>query len=216
MVTDSLYSPYRKEGLATFQERLCPSHTLPFYGISVPNLRMLAKTVSFSDVDIVYHEDVILKGLALAMEKAPFSKKIERLNSLLSFLSAWDHTDTIASAFRPNRDNIGIMSLYFSSLLKKKETFSKRLGIVWLMMCRRVLDYERVLEMIVEADDESDYYVLMAVSWALSFYALDGRDISAELEKVSPTTKNKTLQKLRDSKRSEKGLSITRITDSDV
>lgn len=102
---------------------------------------------------------------------------------------------------------------YFSSLTRSDETFIRRLGIVWLMANRNNIDYEEALKTIIKADNGDDYYVMMAVSWALSFYALDGRDISKELEKVSETTKTKTLQKLRESKRTNKNLSIEIVRD---
>ena len=208
MVTDSIYEPFRKANLAIFQKKLSPSAKLPFYGISIPSLRLIAKTVLFEDITITYHEDVILKGLALGLEMSPFENKIKRLNSLLPHLSSWDHTDTIVTNFKAKDSDKDAMFKYFSSLLESKETFTKRLGIVWLMSNRNEVDYYKALDLIVSADDGNDYYVMMAVSWALSFYALDGKDISNELEKVSANTKKMTERKIKESKRSSKNMNI--------
>ena len=171
-------------------------------------MRLIAKTVLFEDITITYHEDVILKGLALGLEKSPFENKIKRLNSLLPYLSSWDHTDTIITNFKAKAPDKDAMFKYFSGLLESKETFTKRLGIVWLMSNRNEVDYYKALDLIVSADDGDDYYVMMAVSWALSFYALDGKDISNELEKVSANTKKMTERKIKESKRSSKNMNI--------
>lgn len=210
MVTDALYEPYRNEALARFQKKLSPSSKLPYYGISMPNLRALAKTTKFDEIEIKYHEDVILKGLSLALEKGPFKEKICFLDSLLCHLSSWDHTDTIASAFKSNALEKDDMFSYFSSLLMREETFIRRLGIVWLMANRHSIDYDAALKLIVDADKEDDYYVMMAVSWALSFYFFDGKDISKELDIVSETTRKKAIQKIKESQRQTKTLTLKR------
>lgn len=213
MVTDELYRPYKSDKLALFQNKLSPTAKLPYYGISMPNLRGLARGIDCSDIEIKWHEDVILCGLALGLEKTAFSCKIDKLNKILPYLSSWDHTDSIVTAFKPRPDEKRQLVEYFSSLTRSDETFIRRLGIVWLMANRNNIDYEEALKTIIKADNGDDYYVMMAVSWALSFYALDGRDISQELEKVSETTKTKTLQKLRESKRTNKNLSIEIVRD---
>ena len=144
----------------------------------------------------------------MGLEKTSFLNKIERLNSLLPYLSSWDHTDTIVTAFKAKGPESEMMMKYFASLLKSKDTFTKRLGIVWLMLNRNEVDYYEALELIIGADDGDDYYVMMAVSWALSFYALDGKDISKELEIVSENTKKMTERKIKESKRTSKNLKI--------
>lgn len=208
MATDNLYEPYKNEKLSLFQKKLSPSAILPFYGISIPNLRGLAKTFSWQGLDIKWHEDVILYGLSLGLEKAPFDQKISRLNSLLPYLSSWDHTDTITTAFKVNSRDKDAMVDYFKQLTLSSSTFIRRLGIVWLMNNRHSIDYEDALRTIVQADNGDDYYVMMAVSWALSFFAMDGKDITFELYTVSEATKAKTLQKIRESARKDKRLTI--------
>ena len=50
MVTDELYRPYKSDKLALFQNKLSPTAKLPYYGISMPNLRGLARGIDCSDI----------------------------------------------------------------------------------------------------------------------------------------------------------------------
>ena len=90
MDTDLLYAPYREERTRIFNEKISNDRIYPHAGVRIPVLRKLAKGLDPDDIDIKYHEDVILKGLAIANMKAPFSEKLGKLDELLPLLSAWD------------------------------------------------------------------------------------------------------------------------------
>lgn len=201
MVTDTLYFPYEDEKYRLFALSLSPTDTLPRKGIRIPVLRKLAKTISPDDIEIRYHEDVILKGLAIGGEKTGAEEKLDKLTRLLPYLSSWDQTDTIVSAFRAEEEERDDYYRYFSSLLERKEVFPKRLGIVWLMTNRKLYGQKEVTDSIINADDEGEYYISMAVAWALSFLIIDDREVLSRLDEISGITRKRTMQKLRDSYR---------------
>ncbi len=199
MVTDVLYAPYVDEKYRVFASSLSPTDTLERKGIRIPVLRKLAVAVNPDDIEIRYHEDVILMGLAIGEEKTPPEEKLKRLTRLLPFLSSWDQTDTIVSAFKPEENEKDRYYSYFSSLLEITDVFPKRLGIVWLMTMRKLLDRKAVTDLIIKADDGNEYYISMAVAWALSALITDDRTLMSRLDEVSAVTKKRTEQKLRDS-----------------
>lgn len=202
MDTDSIYKDYIDPDYLSFAQKLSKTDTIARAGIRIPILRKLAKDVSFDEVDIKYHEDVILKGLSLAFEKNLFEKKIDRLNSLLPYLSSWDQTDTIQSGYKPKNKDREQMISYFADLLDSKSVFPKRFGIVWIICNRKEIGLDKAINLIVKADDETEYYISMAVAWALSiFYFDDAAKTISKLDYVSKTTKQRTLQKIRESKR---------------
>ncbi len=201
MVTDTLYFPYEDEKYRLFALSLSPTDTLPRKGIRIPVLRKLAKTIPPDDIEIKYHEDVILKGLAIGGEKTGAEEKLDKLTRLLPYLSSWDQTDTIVSAFRAEEEERDDYYRYFSSLLERKEVFPKRLGIVWLMTNRKLYGQKEVTDSIINADDEGEYYISMAVAWALSFLIIDDREVLSRLDEISGITRKRTMQKLRDSYR---------------
>ncbi len=196
MVTDTLYEPFIDEKYRLFASSLSPSGTLERKGIRIPVLRKLSRTVNPDDIEIRYHEDVILKGLAIGKER-----RLDKLTLLLPFLSSWDQTDTIGPAFKPEESERDRYYSYFTSLLSSREVFPKRLSIVWLMTNRKLFGRKAVTDAIIKADDEDEYYISMAVAWALSALIIDDRTILSRLDEVSTVTKKRTEQKLRDSLR---------------
>ncbi len=199
MVTDAIYEPFVDEEYKAFASHLSPTDTLERKGIRIPQLRKLARSIKADDIEIKYHEDVILKGLAIGGEKTDADEKLRKLTLLLPFLSSWDQTDTIISAFKPVKSETEVFYSFFSSLLESSEVFPKRLGIVWLMTNRKLFDINAVTDLIISADDEDEYYISMAVAWALATLITDDRTLLSRLNEASGATKRRTEQKLRDS-----------------
>ena len=203
MVTDSLYAPYVDEKYRDFTSRLSTSDTLPRLVIRVPILRKLAKEIDWKEYEIKWHEDVMLIGLAIGGSKLSPEEKVEELKGLLPYLSAWDQTDIIITVFKNKKKNKDVYTPFFSSLLIDERTFPKRLGIVWLMSNRKELDRDETLEMIINADDENEYYISIAVAWAFSFFYADDPSIKPYLDKLSPKTRKLAERKIRESRRCE-------------
>lgn len=201
MVTDELYRSYRDDSYKAFSSKLSPTDTLPRAGIRIPILKSLAKTLCEEDIEIKYHEDVILKALALAYEKSPFNEKIERLNEILPYLSSWDQSDVIVTGYPLKMKHRDDMYSYFHFLLSDRRIYPRRLGIVWLMTNRKYFDSKILIQDIINADIESEYYISMAIAWALSMFYLDNEENLGYFKNVLPKTLQRTKQKIRDSKR---------------
>lgn len=201
MVTDKLYESYRDDKYKAFSSRLSLTDTLPRAGIRIPVLRSIAKNVKSDDIEIRYHEDVILKALALAYEKSPFDDKKNRLNAIFPYLSSWDQTDVIATGFPVKAKNKDFLYSYFHGLLSDERIYPRRLGIVWLMSNRKHFDSKSVIKDIINADIEDEYYISMAIAWALSMFYIDDEENLKYFDAVLPKTLQRTKQKIRDSKR---------------
>jgi len=198
--TEQLYDKYKDANYKKFAKSLSPTDKLDRIGIRIPDLRKLAKTIKADDIEIKYHEDVILKGLAIANEKISFNEKAKKLNKLLPYLSSWDQTDIIQSALKPTKSNKEDMYIYFKTLLQNKDIFTRRLAIVWLMSNRKKYNKEEILDLIISSDSD-EYYIMMAVAWALSYFYFDDNETLALFDKVSAKTKKKAIQKINESKR---------------
>ena len=205
MDTDSLYAPYIDEEYAAFSSRLTKNHDLPYRGVRVPVLRKLAKELETFPYTITCHEDVLLKGFWITSRKIPFREKREIIAEHLSLLQTWDEVDTLASSIKPRKAELAETYDCFFSLLSEERTMPRRLGIVTLMSLRKLYPEKReeLLEAITAADND-EYYISMAVAWALTSFIMDDRDNEAWLEKLSDATRQKTKQKIRDSERERK------------
>lgn len=201
MVTDSLYAPYLDSEYKDFTSRLSTTDTLPRAGMRIPILRQLAKDFDWREYEIKWHEDVILKGLAIGLSKLSPEEKIEELKALLPFLSSWDQTDIIVTVFKIKKKNREVYLPFFLSLLEDGHVFTKRLGIVWLMSNRKELNRDETLERIINSDDEGEYYISMAVAWAFSSFYADAPNIKGQLNNLSPGTRRLAERKIRESRR---------------
>ena len=201
MVTDSLYAPYLDSEYKDFTSRLSTTDTLPRAGMRIPILRQLAKDFDWREYEIKWHEDIILKGLAIGLSKLSPEEKIEELKALLPFLSSWDQTDIIVTVFKIKKKNREVYLPFFLSLLEDGHVFTKRLGIVWLMSNRKELNRDETLERIINSDDEGEYYISMAVAWAFSSFYADDPEIKDKLNKLSPGTRRLAERKIRESRR---------------
>lgn len=201
MVTDSLYAPYVDENYKDFTSKLSTTDSLPRIGIRIPVLRELSKDFKWREYETKWHEDVILKGLAIGASKLTPEEKLVELNTLLPSLSSWDHTDIIITAFKIKKNNKELYHSYFSSLLEDERIFPKRLGVVWLMSNRKELDRKETLEKIIKSDDENEYYISMAVAWAFTSFYTDDPSIGQNIERLSPGTRKLAERKIRESRR---------------
>ena len=117
-------------------------------------------------------------------------------------LKTWDEVDTFASSIKPRKNEADEVLTYFLSLMKDRRTMPRRLGIVTLMTLRKLFPDHRkeILDAIVAADND-EYYVSMAVAWALSFFYIDDKSTEDWIKRVSPATEKRTRQKIRESRR---------------
>ena len=136
------------------------------------------------------------------VEEPKFKKKVKekRKSSDNIFLEDFEKPNDHWANKKKNKD---VYTPFFSSLLIDERTFPKRLGIVWLMSNRKELDRDETLEMIINADDENEYYISIAVAWAFSFFYADDPSIKPYLDKLSPKTRKLAERKIRESRRCE-------------
>lgn len=205
MDTDALYQAYVDTDYAVFTSKLTKNRDLPYRGIRIPVLRKLAKELDDFPYEIKWHEDVLLKGFWIASRKIPFSEKRKLIEEHLGLLETWDEVDTLASSIKPTKKDKDEIYTFLISLLKEERVMPRRLGIVTLLLKRKYFP-ERTAEMLasITAADREEYYISMAVAWALASFILDDSNQSIHLVKVSDATRKRAEQKIRDSLRERK------------
>ena len=202
MVTDKLYDEYADEKYSEFTSKLTKNHDLPYRGVRIPVLRKIAKELDSFPYEIKWHEDVLLRGFYITSRKVPFSEMKAMITSHLEYLQTWDEVDTLAASIKPKKAELDEVYAFFFSLLEDERTMPRRLGIVALMSLRKLYPDKRteLLDAIAAADSE-EYYISMAVAWALSSFYIDDRTTEAWFDKISPETRKRAEQKIRDSRR---------------
>lgn len=203
MKTEMLYRGRGSEKQRAFHAKLVPNLDLPIYGLKIPELREIAKGLDNPDLEIKYHEDVLLRGFIICRMKCPIEEKIRLIDSQLPLLSTWDETDTFASSLKFGKKEMERAFAYFTSLLQNDGIYVRRLAVVWIMANRKKLEtpYKQQLELIAKVRND-DYYIAMAIAWALSFYYIDDPDTATGyIENSDEMIKKMAKQKIRDSRR---------------
>ena len=203
MDTKKLYDKYCVKNIKAFSQKLIPNLDLPIYGMQVPLLRKIAKELDDADFEIKYHEDVLLRGFIIAKRKTELDEKLKLIETHLPLLSTWDETDTFASSLKFRKKEIDKAYEYFYSLLSDERTFVRRIAVVWIMGNRKKVSapLKEQLDGISKVRND-DYYIAMAVAWALSSYYITDRELTKPyIDKADDVIRKMTMQKIRDSRR---------------
>ena len=203
MDTKNLYDNYCVKNIKAFSQKLIPNLDYPVYGIQVPLLREMAEEIEDLDFEIRYHEDVLLRGFIIAKRKTPVEEKLALITTHLPLLSTWDETDTFASSLKFRKKEIDKAYEYFYSLLSDERIFVRRIAVVWIMGNRKKVSapLKEQLDGISKVRND-DYYIAMAVAWALSSYYITDRELTKPyIDKADDVIKKMTMQKIRDSRR---------------
>lgn len=177
-------------------------------GVRMQNIESVAKNYYsananfFENLDFVYYEEIIVYGIVLAKSKMDFSKKLEYLDSLVNKFDNWAHVDTVISRFKEikkyPKETLDFIEKYKDS----DKEFVKRTYIITLM------DYFLTDNYIFDTLERftkiktGQYYVDMALAWALSVALIKYYDKTLPLIETGIFTKsvtNKTISKARDS-----------------
>lgn len=202
-----LVDPKYKE----FQSGLCPG-TTNMIGIRVPVLRKYAKELAkefkikelLEKIDNQYYEEIMLQGMLIGIERDDLKTTQNRIEKFVPKIDNWAVCDVFCAGLKITKKYKKEMWDFFQQYLKSDKEFAIRFGVVM------ILDYyieEEYLEKCFETFNNitsQDYYVQMAVAWAISiclikFYAQTIQYLeTADLDKF---TYNKALQKAIESYR---------------
>ena len=196
-----------------FHKKLCPGIE-NIIGVRLPALRQLAKTVVNSDdwhnfllTATKYNEEVMLKGLIIGLVKIPFTQRLDLIAKFIPSINNWGICDTFCASIKDTKKNQEIMWEFLKGYLNSHEVYERRFAIVML------LDYfiddvyiDRTLK-ILGGFKSNDYYVQMAVAWAISICFVNFPKQTMGIlqnNKLDDFTYNKALQKIVESLRVDK------------
>ncbi|MCH5350546.1 MAG: DNA alkylation repair protein [Clostridiales bacterium] len=183
--------------------------SLPFAGLTVPQIKALAKSVAlssrdefmdgfFNDADKTY-ESVAVAGL-VASKKGDYSKTAEYLKKIIPLFSSWAHTDTIVPQLRFTDRETFLSD--FRYLLEADGQYEVRTYLIYLLSCCLNEEYFDIIVDTLKSVRYGRYYVDMGAAWLLSVMLVKFYDKTLPFfEKVTfpPFVHNKAIQKARES-----------------
>lgn len=196
-----------------FHSALCPG-TNNMIGIRVPILRNYAKELLkqykfkylMENIDDEYYEEIMLQGMLIGLAKEDLYTVIKEIENFVPKIDNWAVCDVFCAGLKITKKNKEKVWDFIKTYLKSDKEFEIRFGVVM------ILDYyieEKYLNQIFKIFNEiksTEYYVQMAVAWAISICIIKYYNETLEY------LKNANLDKFTYNKALQKGIESYRIT----
>ena len=194
-----------------FHSKLCPGVN-NLLGIRIPILRKYAndllKEYEIKDlltkIDSEYYEEIMLQGLLIGLEKADFESIINHIKNFIPKINNWAVCDTFCANLKITKKHKKEMWIFIQKYLYSSNEFEIRFGVVMLLDYYVEEKYIKEIFNVFNTIKIQDYYVQMAVAWALSICLIKFYEETIEYFKNSKLDKftfNKTIQKAIESYR---------------
>lgn len=196
-----------------FNESLIPG-TETAYGVRVPDVRAAAKKVVRQDAESFLretspasYEEIMLRGMVIAGMKTDLETRLAHVRAFLPLIDNWAVCDTFCGTFRFRPEELRPMWDFLRPLFTDGREFFARFAAVMQLGHFVTGEYiDESLRLFVSMKQEQ-YYIQMAVAWAVSVCYVKFRDKTLELLKRQELPKfvqNKSIQKIRESYRVDK------------
>ena len=194
-----------------FHSGLCPGID-NIIGVRVPILRDYAKELVkeyhveelLTQIDNQYYEEIMLQGMIISSSKENITVIQKRIEEFVPKIDNWGVCDTFCAGLKITKKYKKEMWNFIQKYLKSNQEFEIRFGIVMLLDYYIEDEYlEKDFE-IFNAITNQDYYVQMAVAWAISICLVKFYDKTIDYlknVKLDKFTYNKSLQKAIESYR---------------
>ena len=163
--------------------------------------------LSGEEKDALYQEELILWGLLIGLIKAERDERMTLLDAWVPRINSWAVCDCGNSALKFMEKDRGFWFGYVCQYLNSEREYELRFATVTLMQYFMTDEYiDRLLD-IYGNIRQGDYYVNMAVAWAISVCFVKYREKTLSFLKdnaLTPDVQNKAIQKIRESLRVSK------------
>lgn len=200
MIRDRIFA-LADEKYRAFHSSLCPGVD-NIIGVRAPVLRTLAKELYaekgiavLDEIDEDYYEEVLLKGMIIGQNKA-FCPDLIR--NFIPKITNWAVCDAFCAGLKITKKHKEEMMAIIKEALCSEKEFTVRFGVVMLLDYYVEAPYLSYLFSVFDENKRTEYYVEMAVAWAVSICLMKYFDETiAYLKdcKLDDFTFNKALQK---------------------
>lgn len=195
-----------------FHSSLCPG-TENIIGVRVPILRNYAKELfkesgwkqTIKEIDNEYYEEIMLQGMLIGQAKS------EDINIILKYVEEyvpkidnWAICDVFCAGLKITKKHREEMWNFIQKYINSNKEFEVRFAIVMILDYYIERDYIEENFKIFDEVKCEEYYVKMAVAWAISICLIKFYDETVKYLKVAKLddwTYNKSIQKAIESYR---------------
>lgn len=195
-----------------FHEGLCPGVN-NIIGVRVPILRKYAKELIkkytieslINQINDKYYEEKMLKGMIIGLAtKEDLNIIFNYIKDFVPKIDNWAVCDVFSAGLKITKKHKQNMWDFLQQFLKSKKEFELRFGIVMILDYYIEEEYlNKDFEIFVKINSK-DYYVQMAIAWAISICLIKYYDRTIEFLNrcnLDKFTYNKAIQKAIESYR---------------
>ncbi len=194
-----------------FHSGLCPG-TDNIIGVRVPVLRNYAKELVkeyrteelLKQIDNQYYEEIMLQGMVIGLSKENFETLQEQIEEFVPKIDNWAVCDVFCAGLKATKKYKEEMWDLLQKYLKSNKEFEIRFGVVMILDYYIEKEYLEKDFQIFDAITNQEYYVQMAVAWAISICLIKFYEETIkylEISNLDKFTYNKALQKAIESYR---------------
>lgn len=210
IIRESLFS-LKDEKYKNFHSNLCPG-TNNIIGVRVPLVRNLLNELLnkysfdelYNSIDTLYYEEIMLKGMLIGKYKGDFDKVSVYIKGFIPLIDNWAICDTFCAGLKITKKYKDEMRDFLLKYRYSDKEFELRFMIVMILDYYIENDYLNDNFEVFDSINSNDYYVEMAIAWALSICLIKYYDETVCYLKrcnLSDFIYNKTISKACDSYR---------------
>jgi 3-methyladenine DNA glycosylase AlkD len=202
----------RKELESTADEkyRLFSSKLVPninnMLGVRLPALRKIAKRLAndgykeyLAATGLVYFEETMLQGMIIGYLNMEWKNKVEYITRFIPKIDNWSVCDSFCAGLKFDENSSDDIWKFLQPYLKSKRAYEIRFAVVMLLFHFVNEKYTKRAFSAFNRIKHDNYYVKMAVAWAVSVYFRDLPEASLHYlknNKLDDWTHNKAIQKI--------------------
>jgi len=200
----------RDEQYQKFSSSLLPG-TDNMIGVRLPVLRKLANEIIKKDwenylktAEDEYFEEVMLQGIVIGLVDVSLNRRFSLIADFIPKINNWSTCDSFITGLKFTQKNKKEVWQFLQPYFRSNQTYEIRFGVVMTNFYFVEPDYIKSVFDFFDVLYHEDYYVKMAVAWAIStFYIYYPNETLDYLNNnnLDIFTFNKALQKIIESRR---------------
>ncbi len=197
-----------EENYRIFAAKLIPNID-NLLGVRLPKLRKIAKKIVQLDYEYylamdnhLYFEEVMLQGMIIGEIKLPWTERSRYVKQFISKIDNWSVCDSFCCGLKFEVSEKELVWQFLQPYFASDKPYDIRFAVVMLLFYFVDDEYAQKAFTLFDQIKNDDYYVKMAVAWAISIYFRELPKLTMsylQKNQLDDWIYNKALQKITES-----------------
>ena len=197
-----------EENYRIFAAKLIPNID-NLLGVRLPKLRKIAKKIVQLDYEYylamdnhLYFEEVMLQGMIIGEIKLPWTERSRYVKQFISKINNWSVCDSFCCGLKFEVSEKELVWQFLQPYFASDKPYDIRFAVVMMLFYFVDDEYAQKAFTLFDQIKNDDYYVKMAVAWAISIYFRELPTLTMsylQKNQLDDWIYNKALQKITES-----------------